>query len=57
MNRLSFPSAGTVATRSTPLRAGTVHTYVLNGAQLRDVLVEGRWVTVQVTHISLIRPS
>jgi hypothetical protein len=28
---------------------GTVHTYRLNGSLLRDVLVDGRWMTTSVT--------
>lgn len=48
MNHLPSVSAVTVAARSTPPRVGTTHTYVLNGALLRDVLVDGRWVTFHV---------
>jgi hypothetical protein len=28
---------------------GTEHTYRLNGSLLRDVLVDGRWMTTRVT--------
>jgi hypothetical protein len=28
---------------------GTEHTYRLNGSLLRDVLVDGRWLTMRVT--------
>jgi hypothetical protein len=31
-------------------RVGTTHTYVLNGTLLRDVLVDGRWVTVHASN-------
>ncbi|AXF12812.1 hypothetical protein CUJ91_33125 (plasmid) [Paraburkholderia graminis] len=37
--------AVTVSVRPATLRTGTVHTYVLNGTLLRDVLVGGKWVT------------
>ncbi len=37
--------AVTVSVRPAPLRTGTVHSYVLNGTLLRDVLVGGKWVT------------
>jgi hypothetical protein len=36
----------TVAVRRVSPRAGTSHTYTLNGTLLRDVLVDGRWITV-----------
>ncbi|CAB3807990.1 hypothetical protein LMG28614_06708 [Paraburkholderia ultramafica] len=29
---------------------GTTHTYVLNGALLRDVLIDGKWVTVHTSN-------
>ncbi|MEQ5844314.1 MULTISPECIES: hypothetical protein [Paraburkholderia] len=57
MNRLSSTSAVTVAARSTPPRVGTTHTYVLNGAQLRDILVDGRWVTFQVAGVASVQPK
>ncbi|REG45484.1 hypothetical protein B0G80_9081 [Paraburkholderia sp. BL6669N2] len=34
-----------VAVRPAMQRTGTVHTYVLNGTLLRDVLAGGKWVT------------
>ncbi|CAD6556687.1 hypothetical protein LMG28727_06170 [Paraburkholderia kirstenboschensis] len=37
--------AVTVSVRPAMPRTGTVHTYVLNGTLLRDVLVGGKWVT------------
>ena len=37
--------AVTVSVRPAMQRTGTVHTYVLNGTLLRDVLVDGKWVT------------
>ena len=36
----------TVSIRPKPIRIGTEHVYELNGSRLRDVLVNGRWVTV-----------
>ncbi|WP_199545286.1 hypothetical protein [Paraburkholderia kururiensis] len=38
--------AVTVAVRPAGRRMGTTHTYVLNGTLLRDVLLDGRWVTL-----------
>lgn len=37
--------AVTVAVRPAQRRIGTTHAYVLNGTLLRDVLLDGRWVT------------
>ncbi|MBT2794017.1 hypothetical protein [Paraburkholderia strydomiana] len=37
--------AVTVSARPATRRTGTVHSYVLNGTLLRDVLVGGKWVT------------
>lgn len=37
--------AVTVSVRPCSPRAGTTHTYVLNSTLMRDVLVDGRWVT------------
>lgn len=37
--------AVTVSVRPATRRTGTVHSYVLNGTLLRDVLVAGKWVT------------
>ena len=39
--------AVTLSVRPSAPRTGTTHTYVLNGSFLRDVLVNGEWVTVQ----------
>ncbi|WP_166910874.1 MULTISPECIES: hypothetical protein [unclassified Burkholderia] len=36
----------TISIRPTPIRMGTEHVYELNGSRLRDVLIDGRWVTV-----------
>jgi len=41
--------AFTVAARPSKPRMGTEHTYRLNGSLLRDVLVDGRWMTMRVT--------
>jgi hypothetical protein len=41
--------AVTVSVRRSRPRAGTTHTYVLNGTYMRDVLVDGKWVTVSVS--------
>jgi hypothetical protein len=52
MQSLALSCSGNAA--STPLRrqstprVGTRHTYRLNGSLLRDVLVDGRWLTVSV---------
>jgi hypothetical protein len=35
----------TVAVRPGIARVGNTHTYVLNGTLMRDVLVDGKWVT------------
>ena len=55
MRRLSFTVA--VKARPTPPRVGTTHTYALNGAQLRDVLIDGQWMTVQVTGAASVQPK
>lgn len=41
----------TVSIRPKPMRMGTEHVYELNGSRLRDVLVNGRWVTVAATAV------
>lgn len=38
----------TLDVRATTPRNGREHIYTLNGSRLRDVLVDGRWVTVAV---------
>lgn len=42
----------TVSVRPKPIRMGTEHVYELNGSRLRDVLVDGRWVTVAATAVA-----
>jgi hypothetical protein len=42
----------TVAVRPAKPRVGNVHSYVLNDTLLRDVLIDGRWVTVAATAAS-----
>lgn len=42
-------AAITVSVRRSQPRVGTTHTYVLNGTCMRDVLVDGKWVTVSVS--------
>ncbi|ACB69185.1 hypothetical protein BamMC406_6785 (plasmid) [Burkholderia ambifaria MC40-6] len=39
----------TVAIRPARPRVGGEHVYTLNGSELRDVLIEGRWVTLSAT--------
>ncbi|HDR8983214.1 hypothetical protein QZM46_07480 [Burkholderia vietnamiensis] len=41
----------TVSIRPKPIRMGTEHVYELNGSRLRDVLVDGRWMTVAATAV------
>jgi hypothetical protein len=38
----------TLAVRPATPRMGREHVYTLNGSRLRDILVDGRWVTVAV---------
>ncbi|WP_196786410.1 hypothetical protein [Burkholderia diffusa] len=42
----------TVSIRLKPVRIGTEHVYDLNGSRLRDVLVNGQWVTVAATAVA-----
>ncbi|AIO71738.1 MULTISPECIES: hypothetical protein [Burkholderia cepacia complex] len=42
----------TVSIRPKPIRMGTEHVYELNGSRLRDVLVNGQWVTVAATAVA-----
>ncbi|KGW18141.1 hypothetical protein [Burkholderia pseudomallei] len=42
----------TVSIRPKPVRMGTEHVYDLNGSRLRDVLVNGQWVTVAATAVA-----
>ncbi|MGF6997454.1 hypothetical protein [Paraburkholderia sp. GAS32] len=37
--------AVTVSVRPSTPRAGVVHTYVLNGTLMRDIRVDGKWIT------------
>ncbi|QGZ67039.1 hypothetical protein [Paraburkholderia acidisoli] len=37
------------AVRAAMPRCGREHEYTLNGSRLRDVLVDGRWITVNVS--------
>ncbi|WP_198344856.1 hypothetical protein [Burkholderia ubonensis] len=41
----------TISIRPKPIRMGTEHIYELNGSRLRDVLINGRWVTVAATAV------
>jgi hypothetical protein len=41
----------THAVRPLTRRTGSEHTYVLNGSRLRDVFVDGRWITVSVSDL------
>jgi hypothetical protein len=47
----------TLSVRPCNPRVGTTHTYVLNGTLLRDVLVDGKWVTVQADIPTDSRPA
>ncbi|MCO1368664.1 hypothetical protein [Burkholderia multivorans] len=42
----------TVSIRPKPIRMGTEHVYELNGSRMRDVLVNGQWVTVAATAVA-----
>ncbi|WP_220085442.1 hypothetical protein, partial [Burkholderia multivorans] len=42
----------TVSIRPKPIRMGTEHVYELNGSRLRDVLINGQWVTVAATAVA-----
>ncbi|CAE6963268.1 hypothetical protein [Paraburkholderia domus] len=44
----------TVGIRPTQPRMGTTHTYEMNGTRIRDVLVDGKWLTVSVEPIARI---
>ncbi|MBB2984243.1 MAG: hypothetical protein V4793_29210 [Paraburkholderia tropica] len=39
----------TIAVRAAAPRRGAEHVYTLNGSRLRDVLVDGHWITVTVS--------
>ncbi|WP_176315847.1 hypothetical protein [Burkholderia vietnamiensis] len=51
-NSVALYRSLTVSVRPKPIRMGTEHVYELNGSRLRDVLVNGRWVTVATTAVS-----
>ena len=44
----SVVSCPALAVRPSTPRMGREHVYTLNGSRLRDILVDGRWVTVSV---------
>lgn len=46
---LSAVTCITLAARAATQRAGREHVYMLNGSRLRDLLIDGRWLTVSVT--------
>ncbi len=49
-NQQSFAvSCNTLSVRAANPRGGREHVYTLNGSRLRDILVDGQWVTVSVT--------
>lgn len=39
----------TLSVRAATPRGGREHVYTLNGSRLRDVYVDGQWITVSVT--------
>ncbi|MCC8397641.1 hypothetical protein LJ656_34430 [Paraburkholderia sp. MMS20-SJTR3] len=47
----------TVSVRPAAPRSGNTHAHVLNGSLLRDVLVDGKWVTVQAADPSDLRTA
>lgn len=49
-NLTARAEAVTLSARRCNPRVGSTHTYVLNGTLLRDVLVDGRWVTVHASN-------
>ncbi|WP_430233474.1 hypothetical protein [Paraburkholderia tropica] len=46
---LSTVRCATLAVRAAAPRRGAEHVYTLNGSRLRDVLVDGHWITVTVS--------
>jgi hypothetical protein len=42
--------AVTLSVRPCTRRTGVSHTYILNGTLLRDVLVDGMWMTVHASN-------
>ncbi|WP_172441917.1 hypothetical protein [Burkholderia sp. IDO3] len=50
-NSVALHRSLTVSVRPKPVRMGTEHVYELNGSRLRDVLIDGRWVTVAATAV------
>jgi hypothetical protein len=47
----------THAVRAATPRTGGEHVYTLNGSHLRDLLVDGQWITVYVTDPALRHPA
>jgi hypothetical protein len=47
----------THAVRPLTCRTGSEYTYVLNGSRLRDVFVDGRWITVSVSDLTMPRAT
>lgn len=45
-NMYARTEAVTVSVRPAAPRVGASYTYVLNGTLMRDVLVDGQWITV-----------
>ncbi|RQS12142.1 hypothetical protein [Burkholderia sp. Bp8998] len=43
--------ANTLAIRRARPRVGVEHVYTLNGSELRDMLIDGQWVTVSATAV------
>jgi hypothetical protein len=39
----------TASVRAATRRVGSTHSYVLNGTLMRDVLVDGKWVTLHAS--------
>jgi hypothetical protein len=48
-NLYARTAAVTLSVRPCSPRSGNTHTYVLNGTLMRDVLVDGKWVTVHTS--------
>ncbi|WP_321936164.1 hypothetical protein [Paraburkholderia sp. J8-2] len=50
LNKQPFVLSGiTRSARAASPRTGSEHVYTLNGSRLRDVLVNGLWITVSVS--------
>ncbi|MEW6347075.1 MAG: hypothetical protein RXR20_00910 [Paraburkholderia sp.] len=50
-------AAVTVAVRPAVRRAGSTHTYFLNGTLLRDELIDGAWVSRCMVEVSESRAA